>query len=169
MDREGGYVDHPDDSGGPTRYGITQETARSFGYKGPMSEFPRAEAEKIYEARYWHSLKLDLIEPISADIAEELADTGINMGTHRAATFLQRSLNVLNAQERYYPDIEVDGWVGRMTVGALKELLRRRQVNGELVMLRMLNSLQGASYVRLAERREKDESFVFGWFLHRVA
>ena len=36
------------------------------------------------------------------------------------------------------------------------------------VMLRMLDAQQGAFYMDLAERRPKDERFVYGWFLHRV-
>ena len=28
--KEGGYVDHPSDKGGPTRWGITQTTARAW-------------------------------------------------------------------------------------------------------------------------------------------
>ncbi len=37
-----------------------------------------------------------------------------------------------------------------------------------MVPLRALNALQGAFYVELAERRAKDEAFVYGWLLNRV-
>ena len=36
IDREGGYVDHPADKGGPTRFGITQAVARAHGYAEAM-------------------------------------------------------------------------------------------------------------------------------------
>lgn len=34
LGKEGGYVDHPSDKGGPTRWGITQTIARAHGYTG---------------------------------------------------------------------------------------------------------------------------------------
>jgi len=36
-------------------------------------------------------------------------------------------------------------------------------------LYKMLNALQGAYYIELAERREKDEDFIYGWFKHRVS
>ena len=36
-------------------------------------------------------------------------------------------------------------------------------------MFILLNCLQGAYYVDLAERREKDQRFMYGWLTHRVA
>jgi len=87
------------------------------------------------------------------------------MGRARAGTFLQRSLNVLNNKQSITPDIGVDGLVGRNT---LKSLERVVSVRGNEVLFKMLNCLQGAFYVELAERREKDETFIFGWFIKRV-
>ncbi len=42
LGKEGGYVDHPSDKGGPTRWGITQTTARAHGYTGDMRNLPAA-------------------------------------------------------------------------------------------------------------------------------
>lgn len=166
--REGGYVNDPADAGGETNHGITIAVARRYGYEGPMRDLPRELAYEIYVEMYWHSLRLDEIEPFSAAIAEELADTGVNMGTSRAAQFLQRSLNVLNNAGQLYDNLKVDGQLGPITLRALRRYLEHRGADGELVLLRMLNALQGAFYVELAERRETDQRFIFGWFLHRV-
>lgn len=47
LGHEGGFVDHPKDPGGSTRYGITQRVARANGYEGDMRNFPLAEAKRI--------------------------------------------------------------------------------------------------------------------------
>ena len=39
LDTEAGYVDNPDDSGGKTKYGITEEMARFYGYEGDMRAY----------------------------------------------------------------------------------------------------------------------------------
>jgi lysozyme family protein len=165
---EGGYVNDPRDSGGETIWGITLTVARAFGYRGMMSNMTRDEAKEIYYRRYWLPLYLPNIAQLSMPIAEELFDTAVNQGQTTAGKYLQRSLNVLNLNGAMYRDTTVDGQIGPMTFAALREYLNRRKQAGELVLLRMLNSLQGAAYVELAERRAKDEAFVFGWFANRV-
>ena len=87
----------------------------------------------------------------------------------RAGEFIQRLLNVMNNQGAYYPEVMVDGDMGPGTVSALLAYLKKRPKDGELVMVRGLNCLQGAFYITLAERRQKDEAFIFGWFLNRIA
>lgn len=165
---EGGYVNDPSDSGGETNWGITIAVARAYGYKGKMIDLPRNIAFKIYSTKYWDINRLDDIAAMSEMIAEELADTGVNMGVRRAGRFLQRSLNALNDRGNVYDDIVVDGLIGNGTIKALEFYIRARKEVGLLVLFRMLNALQGARYVELAERREKDERFIYGWFKHRV-
>lgn len=165
---EGGYSDDPSDSGGVTKYGITEHVARSYGYTGDMQDLSYDTAYDIYSALYWDSLRLDDICSINEKIAEELADTGVNCGIKTAAIFLQRCLNSLNLRGELYDDIVVDGYIGSKTVAALKAFIDNRKRQGEVVLLRALNSLQGAHYIALAEVREKDEKYVYGWFQNRV-
>lgn len=165
---EGKYSNNPDDSGGETMYGITVQVARAFGYKHAMKDMPLSVAKVIYKQRYWDVLKLDEVSKYSNRLCEELFDTGVNQGVGQAGKFLQRSLNVLNRRQKDYADIGVDGAVGRLTLYALECYMKKRGQKGVDVLLKMLNSLQGAYYVELAERREKDEEFVFGWFDNRV-
>jgi len=165
---EGGYVNDPSDSGGETNYGITKKVAVDNDYTGDMQLMPVGIARKIYEDRYWEPLHLSAIEQMSEFIAEELADTGVNMGISRAAKFLQRSLTVLNNKGILYSDLVVDGKLGEISLRALSEYLTIRGSEGEAILLKMLNCLQGAFYIELSERREKDEKFIYGWFKTRV-
>lgn len=169
IEREGGYVNNPNDSGGPTMYGITIAIASAYGWKRPMDQFPRSYAFDIYQKMYWDNLNLTNVELIYPRVAEKLADMGVNIGIGRAAEFLQRSLSVLNNQGKDYPDLKIDGSIGGQTISALTSYRQKRGSDGQIVLVKMLNSLQGAHYISLAERRQKDETFIFGWFKNRIA
>lgn len=166
--KEGRYSNHPSDLGGPTMWGITQKVARANGYTGNMRNLPRSEAVQIFRSEYLVKPGFDRVMLLSEAIAEELFDTGVNMGVEIAGGFLQRALNIFNAQATLYPDLKPDGVVGKNTRGALEAFLKHRGRDGELVMLSALNAMQGERYIYLCEKREKNEDFVFGWFLHRV-
>lgn len=166
---ERGYSDHPSDTGGKTMYGITEAVARAHGYDGPMADLPLETARAIYRAQYWDTLKLDEIARVSFPIAEEMFDTGVNMGIGLPGRFLQRALTALNRQAKDYPDLHPDGIVGPVTVFALKRFLERRAKEGETVLLRALNAQQGERYLSITENRPANEDFLYGWFRTRVA
>ena len=169
--KEGRYSNNPNDAGGETMWGITVAVARRNGYKGEMRDMPRTDAEYIYMHEYVISPKFDQVLALSPSVAEELIDTGVNAGVGTASKMLQRCLNTLNLSHTakpLYPNLVVDGGVGNATLGALRVYLEHRKSQGELVLLRMLNALQGAHYVEITERRERNEEFIYGWFLNRV-
>jgi len=165
IDREGGYVNDPADSGGETKFGITETTARGYGYSGSMPDMSRQVAYEIYADKYWASLNADSLLLQHNKIAEEVVDTGVNMGPVRAARFLQRALNIFNQRGKLYDDIVTDGNIGPATLNALRHYLKKRD---SAVLISALNCLQGAAYIELAERREKDEKFIYGWLRNRV-
>jgi len=169
IEREGGYVNHPADRGGATNWGITEQVARAFGYHGRMQDMPRSVAKSIYLERYWEAPKFNLVNEVSAQVAEEMLDTGVNMGPAVAARFLQRALNVLNQEGKSYPDVSVDGQIGRMTIAAMRAYLALRGKDGHVVLMRALNAQQAVRYIEIAEQRPSQEAFVHGWLLHRVA
>jgi lysozyme family protein len=165
---EGGYVNNPDDAGKETNHGITIAVARENGYAGRMIDMTAAQARAIRRAKYYVKPGVYLIAPLSAAIASELYDTGVNMGTGTAAIFLQRSLNALNRGGADYADIPVDGGVGPKTAAALEAYLARNGARAESTMLKALNCLQGARYIELAENRAANETFLNGWMATRV-
>lgn len=92
LEREGLYVDHPDDRGGPTKYGITIETLRRFrGDRALTSADLRAlteqEARAIYEAGY--------VKPFywveDPALAELLIDSAVQHSVSRAVRLLQEA------------------------------------------------------------------------------
>ena len=165
---EGGYSDHPADRGGPTMWGITQQVARAHGYMGDMRKLPREFAVAIYMQVYWSEPGLDRVNAIAPEIAVELFDVAVNMGTRWAGLFLQRALNALNRGESDYPDVAADGRIGALTIGALGGLLRRRKEPGLDVLLRAITCLRGARYIEIAEANPSQEAFVYGWLANRV-
>ena len=166
---EGGYVNDPSDSGGETIFGITKAVARENGYTGAMRHMSRAQAKVIYRAKYWAKPGLYLIAPLSKHVAEELLDTGVNAGTGSAGMMFQKALNVMNRNSKDYPDIAEDGAIGPGTAKAFAAYPKRNGALAETRMLKALNCMQGAFYIDLARRREKDERFVNGWLDNRVA
>lgn len=166
--KESGYVDHEDDSGGPTNHGITQAVARANGYDGPMEDMPVSLAREIYRKRYIVKPGFDKVALIDAGIASELIDTGVNMGPAKASEFLQRALNAFNQKGARYADVLVDGRIGEVTLDALRKYMRFRGAEGARVMICALNVLQGERYFEILENNPSQESFAYGWIRNRV-
>lgn len=91
--REGGFVDHPSDRGGPTKYGITQ--AALSDYRGrPVSvddvrTLSEHEARAIYVERYVSRPGFDRLEHTA--LMALLVDCAVNHGVTRAAKWLQQA------------------------------------------------------------------------------
>jgi lysozyme family protein len=168
LGKEGGYSFNPNDAGGETIWGITVGTARANGYAGPMRMMPKTEALRIYQLQYWQRPHFDQVALYSFPIAKELFDTGVNMGVVVAGQFLQVALNAFNRRGRDYADVNPDGRIGPATINALKSFLLLRGKQGEVVLLRALEALQGERYLTLAGSRPQNEEFEFGWFANRI-
>lgn len=167
--KEGGYCNDPDDLGGETCWGVTVAEARLDGYTGPMTDLPQSRARDIYRRKYWFGPRFSDVSALSESVAEELFDTGVNMGIGKAGEFLQIALNAFNLRGTKYPDIAEDGDIGNKTLAALKAYLDWRGKEGETVLLRALNCQQGMRYLDISRGRQENETFTYGWFKERVA
>lgn len=177
IDRESDeYTNKPEDSGGPTKYGITLRTLSRWR-KFQMTAFDvqaltRQDAATIYRWLFVEDPGFDKLlscATLSKPIAEKCIDAGVLCSPRRASEWLQRLLNGFNRQAKDYPDIDVDGDCGPATQRSLVSFLSRRGRDGVKALIEGLQALQGAYLLELAERRPKDEEFAFGWFLNRVA
>ncbi len=168
---EAGYVKDPRDSGGETNHGITKALAEQytttlkakFGWDGTMRNLTEEMAYYLYKTHFWDKMRLDDVLKRSAFLADRLFDFGINAGKAAPVTRLQRILNVMNNGGTYYKDIVADGAMGPGTLGALDAYIAKRGKEGIDILIDQMFNMQGAYYVELAERREKDEAFVYGW------
>ena len=107
LGHEGGYVNHPNDPGGETNWGITKAVAREFGYTGSMRDLPRDTAKRIYRVKYWDTVKADEMPDA---VRYPLFDAAVNSGVGQAARWLQRALGVAD-----------DGKIGAITIAKAKQ------------------------------------------------
>lgn len=167
--REGGYVNDPSDHGHATKFGITQAVARAYGYQGKMENLSLDVARDIYKKQYWFEPRFEQVNLISSPIAEELFDTAVNCGIGFTKPLLQRALNLLNRQGKEgWVDLIVDGEYGPATLNALSMYIQKRGNEGEKVLARLLNIMQGQHYIEITEKNPKYEQFFYGWLANRV-
>ncbi len=58
--------------------------------------------------------------------------------------------------------------MGNATLQALSEFFHRYGTPAETVLTKAIDALQGAHYVRLAETRQSQEAFLYGWLVNRI-
>lgn len=177
LGHEGGYANDPDDAGGETYKGIARRYHPSWrgwriidNYKN-QPNFPSnayndsdldVSVKEFYKANYWDVNLLD--EFPTQLLANEMFDTGVNMGVGRAAKFLQKSINLLNKNGSLYNDIVEDGVVGPNTLRALQACISYR---GESYLYKIMNLLQGNHYIEYMTKSSTQEKYAYGW-LKRV-
>lgn len=168
INREGGYVDNPADRGGPTNFGITEAVARAQGYMGDMRALPRDEAVAIYTRLYWLRPGLDAVAAHAPALAAKLLDIAVNMGPATAIGFLRRALNALTRTISALTDSGACATASSPLITVLAQYMVQRGAEGEAVLIKAVNALQGAQYVAIAERQPADRAFVYGWLKNRI-
>lgn len=176
MGHEGGYVNDSTDRGGETYKGISRvhfpkwqgwpildllRAQHGLGlinhYAGKNNEL-QVLVRSFYRENFWTPNRLNDIP--HQKIAEEMFDTGVNMGIGIAARFLQEALNLCNNDGKLYPDISVDGKIGPKTLSSIDRADRSR-------LFKTMNLLQGERYINILRRNGTQEKFWGGW-LNRI-
>ncbi len=159
---EGGYVDHPNDPGGATNYGITTATLKQARKTIPnlpehVRDLTAEQALKIYETFYWKSAGCDKL-PSPVDLL--VFDGAVNCGVRRGVKFLQEALNVINEGKAL---LATDGIIGKKTLAAVAEHSDAlRSLCAVILWQRTLY------YQSLAASKETFRTFLRGW-INRLA
>lgn len=168
---EGGYINDKADRGGETYKGVARNfhpswpgwkivdaTKREKQFPQNLERLPELQkmVESFYRETFWNALRGDEIQ--NQHIANELFDTAVNMGTGVAVRMVQEALNLSNRDQKDYPDIPVDGVMGKKTVFFINN-----HTNPEL-LLKALNVFQGHRYIEICRKDSGQERFFIGWF-----
>lgn len=151
--REGGDMEtnDPADSGGRTKYGISERAHPEAWADGDVSYL---EAREIYRRVYILAEKFDQIE--DPTLMHQVVDFGVPSGPDRAARMLQQLVGV-----------EVDGEIGPQTLEAIKNYpggkLFGVEVPGSVLLNLAFRDAREIYYATLAKRRPKDLKFLLGW------
>jgi lysozyme family protein len=88
---EGGYINHSQDPGGETKYGISKRQ-----YPGlHIAELTLDDAKAIYKRDYWDKVDGD---SLPYPIAFEVFDAAVNHGVSRAQDFMEAALDGADPQ-----------------------------------------------------------------------
>lgn len=160
---EGGFVDHPNDPGGATNWGITERVARQNGFTGDMRDLTQAEAFTIYESQYVRKPGFLPLVEIDKAVAEEVIDTGVNMGPARPIRFFRRAVNeVCNTR------LPITGTMDAVAVKAWADCRANLGPRSCVMMLGSLDRQQRAEYDRLVRVNPRLKVFHRGWLNHRI-
>ena len=145
--REGGYVDHLSDRGGPTKYGVTLETLAAWRGQPVTAREVRAltkgEAQALYRREYLERPGFDRIT--DPTLQTLLVDYAVHSGPRRAIQALQRVVGT-----------SPDGVLGPQTLAALDRL-------GPELARRGVLKLRGEWIANILQHQPDQRVFAAGW------
>lgn len=89
LHHEGGYVNHPQDRGGPTNWGCTQALVSRLFPGKRVEDLLIEDAKAIYRAHFWNPLHAD---KMPAAVALVLLDAAVLHGVPHAVRMLQEAV-----------------------------------------------------------------------------
>ena len=132
MDFEGHgtLTDHPNDTGGKTKWGITEAVARENGFTGDMADLTLGMAMGITQMKYWDAVQA---EKLPEEIRYLVFDGAFNSGVRQSIKWLQRACKIKD-----------DGIIGPQTLAALQKndpnVLKMRICSERLLFLTGLSN-----------------------------
>jgi lysozyme family protein len=139
---EGGYVNHPNDPGGETNFGI----AKKFYPEEDIKNMTKERATYLYYKDYWIPMNLKGIQ--NEELVLQVFDFGVNAGIKTSIRILQRLVGVAD-----------DGIIGKITTKVVND--QPIELVDKFKMRRKI------FYMNLAAKKPKLQVFLRGW-LRRV-
>ena len=166
LDFEGGFVDHPDDRGGATNFGLSLRFMKStedyelFDLTGDgditiedVKKLTREIAIEAYRKYFWLPLELD---EFKTRLALILFDMNVNHGSNRTVRMLQESINRISDK-----DITEDGLFGPQTKGATLDV-------NQIELCEVLLCRRERFFRQIVANDSSQEVFLNGWINHRI-
>jgi lysozyme family protein len=153
--REGGFVNHPADKGGPTKYGITIRTLENWRRRpvgvDDVRRLTKKESSLIYRHNYYAKPNIDKL-PI--ELQPVVFDMAVNMGPKQAIKILQTVI------VDYLPGISIDGVIGSKTLDAIDELV---SVISYRYFIHQITEERIKFYRNIVKRDPSQIVFLNGW------
>lgn len=150
---EGGYVDDPDDRGGPTKHGITIHTLRKLGIDLDNDGDVDAEDVKLIT----HKLAADILlqhyyhKPQIARVADKYPIKGVRVRAAVTDWFTNSGKHAIIGLQRVLK-VNADGKIGRRTIVASNKVTPDKLANDYSIYRREW-------YCQLADRRPNNRKY----------
>lgn len=168
---EGGFVDHPDDPGGATNFGISLRFLQTLDdielgdidgdgdidYED-ISQMKTIDAQLLYFEQWWD--KYGYRQITDPSVATKLFDMSVNMGSRQAHRLLQRAINCVLGQKALVDD----GLLGPKTSQAMTIALQQ-----PIALLASLRAQQEGFYRLLVAKNKKFKVFLKGWLNRAIS
>ena len=150
------YTNHPDDRGGPVKFGITLIALREFRQTkllgaADIEALKLFEAMKVYKALFWDRLNLDKVD--DPKIGLVIFDNAVNNGTVTTTKLVQVSINKAAPWMDKVPE---NGVMGPETLAALNRIDR------VLFGFHFFKEIQ-ARYIAIVKHSPSQIVFLHGW------
>jgi len=145
---EGGYINHPNDKGGPTNLGISIAVLSEFRGKQASESDIRtltiSDASIIYKKNYWDALGLDNIN--NRALAYLIFDQAVNRGVSSSAKQIQSCVNAIQ-----------DGKIGKDTIAKINAFNDQKRLCIDFVRKTQI------FYCKIVEKQPSQGVFILGW------
>lgn len=152
---EGGYVNHPNDTGGPTKYGITQQTLTNhIGRRAEIEDVKAMQIQTAIDIIYQKYFLKPNVDRLPNSLQPLMLDMAVNHGPSRAIKILQKELHY----QGYNPGV-IDGLIGKKTINSTENACDKLG----WTFINYVIDQRVRFYKYLVEKNQDQIAFLDGW------